>query len=170
MLLPPQGQPPAPQESALDHRLKELGIAVWAITLIGSASLTAFLATLFEGPGKADVAGAMTFASAAFGGLALTLGAAFASAALRRGTYQGHAAGTVATLCMAAGIAVANLIGVGTVGWDVVQGQLAGSGGAPILKAFALVGACLIVYGFIPGLQAIVCGLLLGHWLDLLRD
>lgn len=145
-------------------------MAVWVVTLIGSVSLSALLSTLIQGPEKAGVEDAVTFVSAALAGLALTLGAAFAWAALRRGTYQGHAAGTVAFLCLAAGIVIANFVGIGAVGADVVQQQLASAGGAPILKAFALLTACFIVYGVVPGLQALVCGALLGHWLDLLRD
>lgn len=160
----------APQKSALDQRLTELGFAVWLITLLGSVSVSAFLATLVQGPSEAGVDDAVTFFNAALAGLALTVGTALAIAVLCRGEYQGHAAGTVATVCMGAGILLANAVGIGTVGWNVVQQQLNASGGAPLLKFFALVTACFIVYGFIPSLQAIVCGGLLGYWLNLVRD
>lgn len=170
MNTPPIGQPSLPQESAMDRRLKELGLAIWVISLIGSSTLTGLLTTLLEGPATANLAGSVTFISAALGGFALTLGAAFAWAALRSGKYQGNAAVMVAFVCLGTGILFANGVGIGTVGWDVVQKELAGFGSAPILKLVALVSACFIVYGFIPAVQAIVSGLLLGHWLDLLGD
>jgi hypothetical protein len=92
-----------------------------------------------------------------------------AFAALGRGEVGGHAAGFVFFLCMGAGIVVANTIGVGTVGMDVVQTQLATASGPPLAKGLALVGACFLVYGFIPSVQALICGALLEDWLDMLR-
>lgn len=145
----------AAQRTALDKRLKEAGLAAWLVTLLGSASLSAFLSTLVEDPAEAAGVGEFkVLFTAALAGLALTLGAAFAWAALKRGEYQGHAAGTVAALCMLAGITLANAIGIGSVSWEVVQEQLSAAGGPPIQKALALTTACFITYGVVASLQA----------------
>jgi hypothetical protein len=112
----------------------------------------------------------VSFFAAAVGGLALTVGFALGYAALKRGQITGHSAGTVMALCMGAGIFVSNVLGVSAVGWDVVNERVSAGHGSPIGIALSLVAACFLVYGVIPSLQAIVCGFLLGHWLDLLRD
>ncbi|WP_392544859.1 hypothetical protein [Oryzobacter telluris] len=61
-------------------------------------------------------------------------------------------------------------MGIGTVGMEVVQEQLDVAHGSPLGIFMALVAACVVVYGVVASLQAAVCGFLLGHWLDLLRD
>ena len=103
-------------------------------------------------------------------GVADRIPVAFCYFFLNRGEITGHAAGSVAALCLLGGITVANFVGIGVVGWDVVQEQLSSAGGSPIEKALALALASFLSYGIIPSLQALVCGGLLGHWLSLLRD
>lgn len=164
----PEVSPTGP--SALDKRLEELGFATWLIALVGSSSLTGFLATFLGGPGAAGLSDVARFISAALGGLALTIGSAIATATLIRGEIQGHAAGAVAFFSLGIGILVANAIGIGTVGVDVVQERLDAASGGPIGMAFALLVACFITYGIVASFQALICGGLLGYWFNLIRD
>ncbi len=155
-------------KSPFEQRLIELGWATWAMGLVASTSLTGFLAQLVDLPGKAGLGDAALFVVAAFGGLALTLGTAFAYRVLHTGEYQGWPAVLVATLCVGAGILVSNVIGIAAVGTDAInEANLTTSAPGPLDPLAALIFACVLVYGPVASLQAAIAGLLLGYWATL---
>lgn len=63
---------------------------------------------------------------------------------------------------------MANFIGVGTVGWDLVLSQLSEAGGTPFEKAIAVALACVITYGPVASAQAAIAGWFLGDWAAML--
>lgn len=154
----------APPREPTRSFLAEAGWAAWIITLLGSTSLSGFLGTLADLPQKAGLSDGAVILSAALGGLAITLGVVFAVVSLKSTRAAGHPAAMLAFGSILVGIAVANFVGIGAVGWDLVLSELSKTGGTPLEKVIALVLACVITYGPIASAQAAVAGWLLGDW------
>lgn len=157
-------------ESPVEKRLIELGWASWVIGLIGSSSLSGFLAQLADPPGAADASDLERFVTAALGGLALTVGIVLSILLLQSGDLQGWALLAGLAACFGLGIAVANGLGIAMVGdYDLIRAASITGGPGPLNALLTFIFACVIAYGVVASLQAAVAGLLLGYWATLLQ-
>lgn len=156
--------------SEWDKRLVELGWAAWLIGLVGSASLSGLLGQLADLPGKAGVSEIVAFFTAAFGGLALAVGTALAYWWVKTHHLVSWPAVGAVTVSLGLGIVVANFVGIAVVGMDTINAALVGTTApGPLDTLVGLVAACVLVYGAVASLQAVIAGALLGHWLTLLN-
>ncbi|WP_020386070.1 hypothetical protein [Kribbella catacumbae] len=167
----PGGGGQAAEVSGWEKFLIEAGWAAFAVTLLGSTSVTALISNASEKPGRAGAGDLGTLIVAGLAALALTLGVAIFVAIYQNSDPKptSYPLAMLAIVCIGGGTLVANFLGFATVGMhDLTQAVSTNSNGNPVVTVGVLIGAFLIAYGWVVAAQGDIVGFLLGRWAAIL--